>query len=69
MYRQKKKLEAINYLKLKGSEYMTKKNCDMQLELFQGNFMALNFYVKKERYKINDISPQTQSNPEWAKIQ
>lgn len=69
MYRQKKKLEAINYLKLKGSEYMTKKNCDMQLELFQGNFMTLNFYVKKERYKINDISPQTQSNPEWAKIQ
>lgn len=27
MYRQKKKLEAMNYLKLKGSEYMTK-NCD-----------------------------------------
>lgn len=25
MYRQKKKLEAINYLKLKGGEYMTKK--------------------------------------------
>lgn len=68
MYRQKKKLEAINYFKLKGSEYMTK-NCDMQQELFQRNFMALSFYVKKERYKINDISPQTQSNPEWAKIQ
>lgn len=46
MYRQKKKLEAMNYLNLKSSEYMTK-NCDMQLELFQRNFMALNFYVKK----------------------